>query len=98
MRTLLRDPLLHFVLLGAGLFALYRLVAGEDIGPSEIVVTARTVESLADNWQRTWQRPPTQAELDRLVDDYVREEVLYREALAMGLDRDDTIVRRRLRQ
>lgn len=98
MRTLLRDPLLHFVLLGAGLFVLYRLVAGEDIGPREIVVTARTVESLADNWQRTWQRPPTQAELDRLVDDYVREEVLYREALAMGLDRDDTIVRRRLRQ
>jgi hypothetical protein len=98
MKALLRDPLLHFLLLGAGLFALYRLVAGADIGPKEILVSARTVEGLADNWQRTWQRPPTQAELDNLVDDYVREEVLYREARAIGLDRDDTIVRRRLRQ
>lgn len=98
MRALLRDPLLHFLLLGAGLFALYRLVAGEDVAPKEIFVAARTIEGLADNWQRTWQRPPTQTELDRLVDDYVREEVLYREALAAGLDRDDTIVRRRLRQ
>jgi hypothetical protein len=98
MKTLLRDPLLHFLLLGAGLFVLYRLVAGDEVGPREIVVSARTVEGLADNWQRVWQRPPTQAELDRLVEDYVREEVLYREALAAGLDRDDTIVRRRLRQ
>lgn len=98
MKTLLREPLLHFLLLGAGLFVLYRLVAGEDVGPNEIVVSARAVEGLAENWQRTWQRPPTQAELDGLVEDYVREEVLYREALATGLDRDDTIVRRRLRQ
>ncbi|HJS21302.1 MAG TPA: peptidylprolyl isomerase [Steroidobacteraceae bacterium] len=98
MKTLLRDPLLHFLLLGIGLFVLYRLVAGEDVGPKEIVVSARTVEGLADNWRRTWQRPPTQDELDSLVEDYVREEVLYREALATGLDRDDTIVRRRLRQ
>lgn len=98
MKALLRDPLVHFLLLGAGLFALYRLVAGEDLGPKEIVVTARTVEGLADNWQRVWLRPPTQIELDRLIDDYVREEVLYRAALAAGLDRDDTIVRRRLRQ
>ncbi len=95
---MLREPLLHFLLLGAGLFVLYRLVAGEDVAPNEIVVTSRTVEGLADNWQRTWQRPPTQTELDGLVEDYVREEVLYREALATGLDRDDTIVRRRLRQ
>ena len=49
-------------------------------------------------FSRTWQRPPTQQELDGLVEDYIREEVLYREALAMGLDRDDTIVRRRMRQ
>ena len=98
MKNLLREPLVHFLVLGAGLFVLFRLVAGEDVGPNGIVVTARTVEGLADNWQRTWQRPPTQAELDGLVEDYVREEVLYREALATGLDRDDTIVRRRLRQ
>ena len=68
MKTLLRDPLLHFLLLGIGLFVLYRLVAGEDVGPKEIVVSARTVEGLADNWRRTWQRPPTQDELDSLVE------------------------------
>ena len=49
-------------------------------------------------FQRTWQRPPTRQELDGIVKEYVKEEVLYREALAMGLDRDDTLVRRRLRQ
>ena len=47
---------------------------------------------------RTWQRPPTAQELAGLIEDYIREEVLYREAVAMGLDRDDIIVRRRLRQ
>lgn len=49
-------------------------------------------------FQRTWQRPPTQGELDGLIDDHIREEVLVREALALGLDRDDVIIRRRLRQ
>ena len=53
---------------------------------------------LAETFTRLWNRPPTQEELDGLVRDYIREEVMYREALALGLDRDDTIVRRRLQQ
>jgi hypothetical protein len=63
-----------------------------------IVVTPGHLEHLTVSFTRTWQRPPTAQELTGLIDDYVREEVLYREAVAMGLDRDDTIVRRRLRQ
>jgi hypothetical protein len=98
-RRLLKEPLVHFVVLGAVLFVLYALVNGRDDRPSgEIMVTQGRIVNLATTFARTWQRPPTQAELDGLIRDYVREEVYYREALAMGLDRDDTVVRRRLRQ
>jgi hypothetical protein len=96
---LLREPLVHFLLLGVTLFGGFALVGdhtGERAG--QIVVTPGHVEHLMVSFTRTWQRPPTAPELAGLIDDYVREEVLYREAVAMGLDRDDTIVRRRLRQ
>ena len=94
---LLREPLVHFFLLGAGIFLLAAWVGDEDRA-DEIVVSAGQVESLVETWQKTWQRPPTRAELEGLIEDYIREEILYREAVAMGLDRDDTIIRRRLRQ
>jgi hypothetical protein len=99
-RLLLREPLVHFLLLGAALFALdawLRAPAATEQG-GEIVVGEARIRNLAQNFRRTWQRPPTRAELDGLIQDYIREEVLYREALALGLDRDDTIIRRRLRQ
>jgi hypothetical protein len=64
----------------------------------QIVVTAEKREWLAGRWEHQWRRPPTGEELDRLVEDFVREEVLYREALALGLDLDDLVVRRRLVQ
>lgn len=96
---LLREPLLHFLLLGAVIFLIYGLVSRHSATkPGEIVVTQAKVENLVTGFTRTWQRPPTQDELQGLIRDYVREEVAYREALAMGLDRDDTIIRRRLRQ
>jgi len=101
LRTLLREPLLHFLLLGAALFLLdawLRPPAAPGPAASEIVVTEARVRNLAQNFRRTWQRPPTRAELDGLVEGHVREEVLVREARALGLDRDDAIVRRRLQQ
>ncbi len=95
----LREPLVHFLALGAGLFLLFRVASGpEDGGSGQIVVSAARVELLAQGFARTWQRPPTPEELGGLIEDHVREDVYYREALAMGLDRDDTIVRRRMRQ
>jgi hypothetical protein len=96
---ILREPLLHFFVLGAGLFALFAWLRGPLVAaPERIHVEAARIEQLALGFARTWQRPPTQEELAGLVDEFVREEVLYREALALGLDRDDTIVRRRMRQ
>jgi peptidyl-prolyl cis-trans isomerase C len=64
----------------------------------QIVVTAEKREWLAGRWEHQWRRPPTGEELGRLVEDFVREEVLYREALALGLDLADLVVRRRLVQ
>src|SRR4029450_8049258 len=96
---LLHEPLVHFLLLGAMLFGVFALVGDRGSArASQIVVTPGHLEHLTVSFTRTWQRPPTAQELTELIDDYIREEVLYREAVAMGLDRDDTIVRRRLRQ
>jgi hypothetical protein len=99
MKRLLREPLLHFLLLGIALFGVYALARDKTPDRTgQIVVTQSQIEQLVIGFTRTWQRPPTSEELAGLVEDRIREEVLYREALSMGLDRDDTIVRRRLRQ
>jgi parvulin-like peptidyl-prolyl cis-trans isomerase-like protein len=100
---LLRQPLLHFLMLGGLLFAFYDLVtpevaevAGER--EAEIVITPLQVERLTTEFQAIWQRPPTSEEQQKLIDNFIREEVLVREALRLGLDRDDTVMRRRLVQ
>jgi hypothetical protein len=87
-------------MLGAGLFILYGLIsrpAGSG-ATGKIVVTAGQVERLSSGFAKNWQRPPTDAELSGLIDDWVREEIATREAMALGLDKDDSVVRRRLRQ
>lgn len=99
MKRLLREPLLHFLLLGGLLFAAHGiLVRGGTSEPGQIVVTQGQIESMALLFSRTWQRAPSDAELDELIRSHVREEVLYREGLAMGLDRDDPMIRRRIAQ
>lgn len=98
-RAVLREPLVLFLVAGAGLFLAW--TAKGDPAPAstgQILVGAATIQTLVENWTRVRLRPPTAEELRGLVDDHVREEVYYREALALGLDRDDTIIRRRLRQ
>ncbi len=96
---LLREPLVHFLALGAALFVIFGILSDSGAKEStQITVSVDHVERLLERWSRTWQRPPTAQELEGLIQDYVREEVLYREALLMGLDQDDTIIRRRLRQ
>jgi len=95
----LREPLVHFLALGAGLFLLFALVGGgDDERTDRITVTSAQVELLAEGFGRTWQRPPSPQDMVGLIDDFVRDEIYYREAIAMGLDRDDTIIRRRMRQ
>ncbi len=91
------EPLLQFLLIGAGLFALHAAVRSrEPVG--EIRVSEGQVASLAALHERAWMRPPTQRELEGLVETWVREEVAEREARALGLDRNDPVIRRRLRQ
>lgn len=94
----LKEPLIHFLALGALIFALYGLVGPDQPGDDEIVVTSGQQEHLVSAFSRTWQRPPTQAEFAGIVKDWIREEIAYREGLQMGLDLDDTVIRRRLRQ
>lgn len=99
IRAVMREPLLHFLLGGAGLFLLFNYVSDPRSGSDDqVVVTTGQVEHLVSLFVKTRQRAPTDVELRGLVDNYVLEEVLYREALAIGLDQDDTIIRRRLRQ
>ena len=97
MKPLWREPLVHFLALGAALFLWYG-VSGRPASDNRIVVTPGQIDQMVEIFGKTWQRPPTPQELGGLIDDYVREEVMFREATAMGLDRDDTIIRRRLRQ
>ena len=100
MKKFLHEPLFHFLLLGALLFGAYAVLDDGDAGAEAgvITITEGDIDWLIAAWSRQWRRPPTETELRGLIADRVREEVLYREALAMGLDRDDQIVRRRLAQ
>lgn len=99
MSRWLKEPLLHFLIIGAGLFILYGWQADENTErPRQIVFTEADVDRLINLWERKWQRLPNTQELQGLINQQVREEVLYREALAMGLDKDDVVVRRRLSQ
>ena len=99
MKKLMREPLVHFLLMGAAIFAAYSLMAKGSSGePRKIVVTQGQLASMREAYIRTWQRPPTREEWEGLIRDRVREDVYVREALALGLDKDDTIIRRRLRQ
>ena len=99
LRRLLREPLLHFLLLGGVLFAVFGRGGPQgDAADRRIVVSAADIDRLAAGFAQTWHRPPAADELEAQIRDHVREEVLYRTALTLGLDKDDTIVRRRLRQ
>ncbi len=90
---------MHFLLLGTALFVAFEwMPADTTTEQGRILVTQGRIESLATGFTRTWQRPPTELELQGLIREYIREEVSTREALALGLDREDSVIRRRLRQ
>jgi len=100
MKRLVREPFLHFVLLGVLVFAADAFLRerSAEAGGGEIVVTQGRIQNLAALFARTWQRPPTVEELRNLVDNYVLEEALFREGVALGVDQGDTVIRRRVRQ
>ena len=100
LKKLLHEPLVHFLLLGAFIFFTYNLISDNPTGASSnrIEVDAGTIQQLKDSLAIHWHRPPSAQELVGLIENHIREEVLYREAIAMGLDQDDIIIRRRLAQ
>ena len=97
---LFREPLLHFLFIGAAIYLLYGAFAEpvpEEVDKT-IVVSAGEIEWMQTAWQKRWNRPPTAEEFDGLIQQYIRETVLYREALTMGLNKHDQVIRRRLAQ
>lgn len=99
MRKLLKEPILHFLLIGTLLYFAYTSIASRVAEKEkEIVVSAAQIELLAENFSKTWFRAPTQSELEAQIQNRIMDEVLYREAVAMELDKNDDAVKRRLRQ
>jgi len=101
MKRLLREPLIHFLLIGALLFGLYSLTQSgrpATATSKEIRLSLDEINQLTLLYQSQWRRPPTPEELERMVENKVQQEILYREALAIGLDKDDEIVKRRMAQ
>lgn len=100
LQRLLKEPLLHFTVLGLLTFASFSLRTPNSaaLPPSAIVVTTAQIDQMVTVFTKTWQRPPSEAELKGLIDDRIAEEVLVQQAIALGLDKDDSVIRRRLRQ
>jgi len=99
LMRLLREPLFQFLIIGGLLFAFYTVVSDPAPAPiNQIVIEPERVAQLAAAYEAVWRRPPRDDELSALVENFVREEIYYREALALGLERGDTIIRRRLQQ
>lgn len=99
IKRLLLEPLLHFLLIGIGLFVIYSFIQPSVSDDSNrIVVTSVQKDQIIAQYKLTWLRPPTEEEFNWLVESYVRDEVYYREALALGLDQNDVQIRQRLRQ
>ncbi len=97
--VLLKEPLLHFLLIGIGLFFLFSQLNDDDINDTkQIMVSKSKTEVLFSTFQEENGREATHKEMQELLENDIREEVLYREAIAVGLDKDDMIIRHRLAQ
>lgn len=100
LKRLAREPLVHFLLIGGAIYALYGNYVGGEKYDNErtVTVTSGEIQALTDQWTRLWTRPPTNEELAGMIRDHVRTQILFREAVAMGLDDGDTVIERRLAQ
>ncbi|WP_371377921.1 peptidyl-prolyl cis-trans isomerase [Thalassotalea aquiviva] len=97
-KNFIREPLFHFLLIGVALFILYSVVNPEQGGDKRIVVDDGRINHLSAMFEKNWNRQPSEQELKKIIDDYVLEEIYYRQALEMGIDKNDVMIRRRLRQ
>ena len=97
LKQALREPLVHFLAAGSVLFLVMGQFGGQESLDRNITIDEAEVTRLATQWEQTWRRPPSAEELDNLIRDFVKEEVYFREAMQLGLDADDPVIRRRLR-
>lgn len=94
MDSVFREPLFHFVVVGALLFAAFRVVSFEPVNaPGQIVVRVQDVETLEQQFKAAWGRPPSEQERETMIAAHIRQEVLVREAEALGLDQNDSVIR-----
>ena len=99
MRQIIHEPLLHFLLIGVTLFFVFDIFSEEQVSDNRrIIINDGIADMLIQRHQKIWKRNPTTSELEGLLNSYVRDEMLYREGLAMQLDRNDSVVRRRVLQ
>lgn len=100
LRRLLAEPLVQFLIIGAVVFGAWSWLdrSPQEAGGQVIEVGPGRIAQLHETFARAWQRPPTPQELTGLIESFVKEEIFYRESIRMGLDRDDTVVRRRMQQ
>ena len=99
VKTLLREPIILFILIGSAFYLLQALTFNnKPSARKQIIVTSEQLKQLENGFSNTWMRPPTEIELEELIANYIKNEVFYREALAMGLEENDQVIRNRLRQ
>lgn len=99
IKRLVNEPLIQFLLIGAVIYGAYAIYGPVDDGDARIVeVSSEQINGFINDWQRRWKRPPTREELEGIIDNYVRETMLYQQAVAMGLNEGDPITRRRMAQ
>ena len=98
MRKIFREPLLHFVLIGAAFFLLYSFVGPDETGQDVIVIDESDLDEVVSKFEMQWKRAPTEEELTSIIEKRIEQEIFYQEALKMNLDHNDEIIKRRLSQ
>lgn len=100
LTRLFKEPLIQFLIIGAAIYGAYAVFGSpeEDYRDNIILVDSNRINAMISEWESRWQRPPTRQEIDGLIQQYIREDVLYRQAVSMGLNEDDPITRRRMAQ
>jgi hypothetical protein len=100
LTRLFKEPLIQFLIIGAAIYGAYAVFGTpeEDYRDNIILVDSNRINAMVSEWESRWQRPPTRQEIDGLIQQYIKEDVLYRQAVSMGLNEDDPITRRRMAQ
>ena len=100
LTRLFTEPLIQFLIIGALIYGAYAMFGTpeEDFRDTTVHVDAARINAFISEWESRWNRPPTREEIDGLIQSYIKEDVLYRQAVSMGLNEDDPITRRRMAQ